>query len=111
MFAPPVPSIAPEKVTEDMILIDVREPQEWQAGHAPTALHIPMMDIPTRMKEVPREGDVVVICRSGARSAQVVAYLMGNGWDNAYNLEGGMKVWAATGRQVIGDKGTPGAVV
>ena len=54
-------------------LLDVREDDEWAAGHAPGAHHLPMMEIPARMAEIPDDTDVVVVCRSGGRSGQVVA--------------------------------------
>jgi rhodanese-related sulfurtransferase len=98
-------------VADDAYLLDVREPDEWAAGHAPGATHLPMMEIPYRMAEVPQDGDVVVVCRSGGRSAQVVAYLRANGWDNVTNLGGGMQDWAAAGRELVGDGGQPARVL
>jgi rhodanese-related sulfurtransferase len=70
-----------------------------------------MMDIPVRMAEVPMDDDVVVVCRSGSRSAQVVAYLMGNGWDNVRNLDGGMQSWTGAGRAVVSENGQPARVL
>lgn len=101
---------APE-VDEGAYLLDVREDDEWAAGHAPGAHHIPMMDIPARLADVPTTGDVVVACRSGGRSTQVVAYLMGNGWDNVRNLAGGMHRWAAAGRPMASEDGQPARVL
>ena len=92
-------------------LLDVREPDEWTAGHAPGAHHLPMMEIPARMAEVPTDVEVVVVCRSGGRSGQVVAYLMGNGWDNVRNLDGGMQSWSAAGRDVVSENGLPAHVL
>jgi rhodanese-related sulfurtransferase len=99
------------EVDEGAYLLDVREDDEWTAGHAPDAHHLPMMDVPIRMAEVPQDGDVVVVCRMGSRSAQVVAYLRQNGWDNVRNLEGGMEDWAATGRGLVSEDGTPPRVI
>ncbi|MBU2663497.1 rhodanese-like domain-containing protein [Actinoplanes bogorensis] len=107
MFGPQVPSVTPAEVGDDAYLLDVREPDEWTAGHAPGAHHLPMMEIPARMAEVPSDGEVVVVCRSGGRSGQVVSYLMGNGWDNVRNLDGGMQSWAASGREVVSESGQP----
>jgi rhodanese-related sulfurtransferase len=70
-----------------------------------------MGEIPERMAEVPREGNVIVICRAGVRSARVVAYLQGNGWDNVFNLDGGMRAWAATGNPVVGAGSQAGVVI
>jgi rhodanese-related sulfurtransferase len=99
------------EIGDDAYLLDVREPDEWSAGHAPGARHIPMMEIPARLAELPTERDVAVICRSGGRSGQVVAYLMGNGWDNVRNVEGGMQDWAAAGRPLVSEDGRPARVL
>ena len=111
MFGPQVPTLTASQVTPDAYLLDVREPDEWVAGHAPEAHHLPMMEIPARMAEVPTDVEVVVVCRSGGRSGQVVSYLMGNGWDNVRNLDGGMQSWAATGREVVSENGLPARVL
>ena len=52
-----------------------------------------------------------MVCRSGGRSGQVVSYLMGNGWDNVRNLDGGMQDWAAEGRAVVSENGQPARVL
>ena len=64
--------VTPAEVA-DLPIVDVREPHEWQQGHADGAIHIPMGEIVERLHEVP--DGAAVICRSGARSGQVVAYL------------------------------------
>ena len=106
-----VPSVEAGQVADDAYLLDVREADEWQAGHSPNAHHVPMMEIPARMAEVPTDVEVVVVCRSGGRSGQVTSYLMGNGWDNVRNLDGGMQVWAASGREVLSENGQPAQVL
>jgi rhodanese-related sulfurtransferase len=106
-----VPTVTASQVEPDAYVLDVREPDEWAAGHAPDAHHLPMMEIPVRMAEVPADGDVVVVCRSGARSAQVVSYLAGHGWDNVCNLDGGMQSWVAAGRAVVSENGQPARVL
>lgn len=106
-----VPTVTVAQVTDDVYLLDVRDPDEWQAGHAPQAVHVPMMDIPARLAELPEDGDVVVICRVGGRSAQVVSYLLQQGRANASNLDGGMFAWQAAGRPIVLDDGTPGRVL
>jgi rhodanese-related sulfurtransferase len=103
--------VTPTQIEPDAYLLDVREPDEWDAGHAPGAHHLPMMEIPARMAEVPADTDVVVVCRSGARSGRVVSYLIGNGWDNVRNLDGGMQAWAAEGRDVVSENGQPARVL
>jgi len=102
---PRVPEVAVGEVSDDAYLLDVREDDEWAAGHAPDAVHMPMYEIPVRRDEVPQDRDVVVVCRVGARSAQVVAYLRANGWDRVTNLAGGMWAWESAGRPIVGEDG------
>jgi rhodanese-related sulfurtransferase len=111
VFAANIPTVAPAEVPADAYLLDVREPDEWAAGHAPGAHHLPMMEVPARLAEIPTEGEVVVVCRSGGRSAQVVGYLMNNGWDNVRNLDGGMRGWAAAGRPLQSEDGQSPRVI
>jgi rhodanese-related sulfurtransferase len=110
VFGPQIPSVTADQVDSGAYLLDVREPDEWTAGHAPGAHHVPMMEIPARMSELPTDADVVVVCRSGGRSGQVVSYLVGNGWDNVRNLDGGMQSWAAIGRDMVSEDGQPAHV-
>lgn len=84
-------------------LLDVREDDEWAAGHAPDALHIPMGEIADRLGDLPSDSDVYVVCRSGGRSARVTAFLNANGWD-ATNVDGGMQSWQAAGRAMVCDE-------
>jgi len=93
-----VPDPIPEKVT----VLDVREPVEWQHGRIEGALHIPLTELPDRRAELPDEGQVLVVCKVGGRSAQATAYLQQLGVD-AVNLDGGMLEWAAAGRPMVGD--------
>ena len=108
---PSVPSVSAGDVTEDAYLLDVREPDEWAAGHAPGAHHLPMMEVPGRLAEVPPDRDVVVVCRVGNRSSQVVAYLQHQGRDNVTNLDGGMYAWAAAGRPMVSEDGNAARVL
>jgi rhodanese-related sulfurtransferase len=105
-----VPAVDATRVGDDVYLLDVREPDEWAAGHPPDAHHVPMMEIPGRAAEVPTDRDVVVVCRVGARSAQVVAYLRQRGYDNVVNLDGGMFAWEAAGRPIVDEHGGAGRV-
>jgi rhodanese-related sulfurtransferase len=98
-------------VPASAFLLDVREDDEWLAGHAPGAVHLPMMEIPARMTEVPQDREVVVICRVGGRSGQVVGYLMQQGFGNVTNLDGGMMSWAAAGRPVVSENGSAAAII
>jgi rhodanese-related sulfurtransferase len=96
----------PEELSGPALLLDVREDDEWAAGHAPSAQHIPMGELAARLDELPADGEVYVVCRSGGRSARVTAYLNQNGWD-ARNVDGGMQAWAVAGRQMVAEH--PGA--
>ncbi|CAM3992163.1 rhodanese-like domain-containing protein [Kibdelosporangium persicum] len=99
---PNVPSVTVNDVPADVTLLDVREQDEWDAGHAPEALHIPMSELAGRLEELPNDKDVYVICRSGGRSARVTAYLNGNGWD-ATNVDGGMQAWDVAGKKMVSE--------
>ena len=105
-----VPSVTPNEVPGDAVLLDVREPAEWAAGHVDGAVHIPMFDLPTRLASEPGdltpERQIVVICRVGSRSAQVTAWLNQQGFQ-ATNLDGGMLAWATSKRPMISDTGAP----
>jgi sulfur-carrier protein adenylyltransferase/sulfurtransferase len=80
---------------EDLVLIDVREPYEWDAGHIPQAQHIPLAQVPQRLTDIPADRDVVLICRSGGRSGNAQQYLMSqHGYSRVKNLIGGMQRWA-----------------
>lgn len=105
-----VPSVPAATVPEDAVLLDVREDDEWTAGHAPQAVHVPMGEVPQRIGEIPDEGTVHVICRSGGRSAQVTAYL-NQGGRQAVNVAGGMQAWAAAGRPMGAGSGRPPQVI
>ncbi|MGQ0846383.1 MAG: molybdopterin-dependent oxidoreductase [Sporichthyaceae bacterium] len=83
-------------LAQGAVLLDVRENDEWQEGHAPAALHIPMATVHRRTHELPQGRMVVVVCRSGGRSAAIVDSLLRTGFD-AVNLAGGMCAWSAAG--------------
>jgi rhodanese-related sulfurtransferase len=91
------------------VLLDVREDDEWQRGHAPGARHIPMGDVPARMAEIDTEAQLYVICHVGGRSQRVSQYLANNGY-RPVNVAGGMLAWAGAGRPVVTDDGSAGTV-
>lgn len=93
-----------------MALLDVREDNEWQAGHVVGALHIPLGELPQRVDEVPEGQRVVVVCRSGGRSAQATGFLQEHGRD-AVNLAGGMRDWHLAGRPMTSESGATPDVV
>ncbi|MBX6167282.1 rhodanese-like domain-containing protein [Thermobispora bispora] len=94
------------EVPENAFLLDVRELDEWRAGHAPQAVHIPMGDLRSRIGEVPDAQPIYVICRAGGRSAQAAAWLNHIG-KQAINVGGGMQSWAAAGRPMVSETGMP----
>jgi rhodanese-related sulfurtransferase len=105
-----VPEVEAGQVGDDAVLLDVREDDEWAAGHVAGSTHLPMSELLARADEVPATDPLVVVCRVGGRSAQVAAWLRGQGRE-AYNLAGGLESWAAAGRPLVTDSGAPGTVL
>ena len=87
-------------------LLDVREPGEWIAGHAPGAQHIPLGELAARCGEVPQDRELYVICRSGVRSAHAANVLNASGWQ-AVNVADGMIGWESAGRPMGSESGSP----
>jgi rhodanese-related sulfurtransferase len=110
MFQPSVPTADVASVPADAALLDVREQDEWDAGHVEEALHIPMGEIVARLGELPDAAPLYVLCRVGGRSAQVVQYLVAQG-RNAVNVDGGMYAWEAAGRPMASADGSPAFVL
>ena len=80
---------------EPHLLLDVRTPQEYAAGHAPGSLNIPLQEMHMRMNEIPKDRSIVCICRSGQRSGVAATHLARAGHAPVYNLSGGMMGWSA----------------
>ncbi len=74
-------------------LIDVREPHEYALGNI-NGEHIPMNTVPQNIEKIAKDKQVVVMCRSGKRSANVINFLEQQGFENLYNLEGGIIAWS-----------------
>lgn len=111
MTSPPeTPQTSVDQVADDAPVLDVRDPDEWTAGHIDGALHIPLTDLPGRLADLPPAAPLVVTCRSGGRSARATAYLQGLGID-AVNLDGGMRAWDAAGRPMVSETGQAPEVV
>lgn len=108
-----IPTVAitgvPDPLPEGLAVLDVREPVEWTHGHIEGALHIPLGELTERLDEVP-EGQVLVVCKVGGRSAQAVMWLAQQGRD-VVNLDGGMLDWASAGRPMVSESGQPPQVV
>lgn len=84
----------------DIQIVDIRQPAEVAAGTVPGAEMIPMHTIPLRLQDIKQDKPVVLVCRSGARSAQACMFLAQQGFENVFNLRGGMMGWAGSGLQV-----------
>ena len=109
MTIPGLPCVTALDLPQEVVLVDVREPEEWAAGHAPEAVHIPLRELPDRWQSLPLDGDVVVVCHLGGRSAQATAWLTQQGVA-CRNLTGGMVAYAAAGHAVVSDTGRPPVV-
>jgi rhodanese-related sulfurtransferase len=104
-----IPSIISTELPEGATLIDVREQNEWDAGHAPGAVHLPVSELQERTGELPDE-EFYVICRVGGRSFQVTQWLQMTGFD-AVNVADGMDGWLTAGKPVVTDDGSAGTVI
>jgi rhodanese-related sulfurtransferase len=105
-----IPAVSVSEVPEDAAVLDVREDEEWVAGHIDGARHIAMGAVPGRLDDIPDGDPLYVVCRGGGRSARVAAWLNANGFD-AVNVAGGMGEWEAAGRPMVSETGTPPYVV
>lgn len=96
------PEVSPDEAHAAMqsgaaILIDVREPWEYEEQHIPGARLIPLGELPERIAEVPTDSEVYVHCRTGGRSSRAVSYLRSQGRDQVRNVRGGLEAWEAAG--------------
>ena len=98
-----IPTTTVTELPDDALMVDVREADEWAAGHAPNAVHIPLAELPARLDELPETDDTVpIVCRMGGRSARAVQWLVQQGFDVS-NVEGGMLAWQRAGKQLAAD--------
>lgn len=109
---PKVDDVTPEDALErrrhGAVLLDVREADEWAAGHAPDAIHVPLSEVSDAISRF-ADQEVLTVCRSGGRSAKAAEALAQAGV-KVRNVAGGMTSWAAAGLPVVRDDGAPGAV-
>jgi rhodanese-related sulfurtransferase len=106
-------SVLPPDVSKrrsELHLLDVREQDEWDAGHIEGAQHIPLGELGARLAEVPREQVVVTVCRSGSRSDRAAKGLRLSGFE-AENLDGGVTAWTRAGLPLVAKGGGPGRVI
>jgi rhodanese-related sulfurtransferase len=99
-----VPEVMSSELPAGAYLLDVREDDEWVAGHAPGAVHVRLGQLGVRFGELPRDREIYVICRTGHRSAYAAEALAGGGL-NAINVADGMAGWAVGGRPMISEDG------
>ena len=95
-------ALAARVAAQDVSVIDVRNATEWAEGHVPTARHIPLGYLTDRVAEIPRDKPVIVLCRTGARSAIAASVLQRLGVANVMNLVGGYSAWRGEGLPVAG---------
>ncbi|HEX3813892.1 MAG TPA: rhodanese-like domain-containing protein [Mycobacteriales bacterium] len=110
MTQPSVPTVDIDSLPTDALVLDVREDDEWAAGHIDGAVHIPMNEVPDRVADLPSGQPVSVVCRSGGRSARVTGFLVQAGVD-AHNVAGGMQIWEAAGRPMVSENGAAPSVI
>jgi rhodanese-related sulfurtransferase len=101
-----LPSVTAAELPDNAVIVDVREPDEWERGHAVGAVHIPIGDLVNRFSELPEAADVVIVCHGGGRSSRATAWLVDQGYD-CRNLTGGMVAYAAAGRPLTSENGQP----
>jgi len=85
---------------DDIELLDIRSAAELAQGILPNSQHVPMHLIPLRINDFPKDKDIVLYCRSGARSHHACSYLVQQGIDNVINLRGGIISWARNGFEI-----------
>ncbi|HEU4350288.1 MAG TPA: rhodanese-like domain-containing protein [Burkholderiales bacterium] len=78
------------------LLLDVREPWEWETARIEGSHHVPMRELPARLGEIDPDREVVAICHHGGRSQQVAMFLEKNGFSKVHNLQGGVDAWSRT---------------
>lgn len=110
MYATIDPEGGSALVRDGAVLLDIREVNEWVAGHASAAVHIPMGAVDSTELPFGESDKVVVMCRSGRRSIPVTEYLQAKGYD-AVNYEGGMQAWVQLGGDIVDADGNPGIVL
>lgn len=91
------PQEGQDRVKQGAMLVDVREQNEYDELRAEGATLLPLSELESRFSELPKDRELVMICRSGARSARAGEYLMQNGYDRVVNLGGGTLAWAEAG--------------
>lgn len=94
-------SDANQRFTEGAFLLDVRTPEEWNESHVDGAVLIPLSELDARVNEIPKDQDVLIICRSGNRSSSARDILRGYGLSRTTSINGGINAWSASGLPVV----------
>ncbi len=90
-----------EKIAAGFKVVDVRELDEYNDGHIPAAIHVPLQTVPDNLESFRSEQDVFVVCQVGGRSGKACQYLIDQGVTNVVNVAGGTSGWILLGNQVI----------
>jgi rhodanese-related sulfurtransferase len=107
-----IPVVTPAEAREradSVVLLDVRELDEWTLGHVDGSVHIPLRELPARLPELAPDRPIVAICRVGGRSAHAAAFLNRHGYQAA-NLDGGLEAWVDADLPLVTDDGERGTV-
>ena len=102
LFGPPLPSVSAAELGEKLkngkrpLVVDVRQPEEYRTGHINGAKLIPLGELGGRMKELPKDREIVCVCATGNRSRSATKMLIRAGY-NAVNVKGGMVSWSGNG--------------
>ncbi len=97
------PQEGQQRIKQGAVLVDVREQSEYDEIHAQGAALLPLSELESRYSELPKDKELVMICRSGARSKQAGEYLMQSGYSKVVNLSGGTMAWAEAGLPTEGE--------
>ena len=93
----------PQELPAKALIVDVRGRSEWEGGHLPGAVHIPLAELPERLGELPRDRTLVLQCQGGSRSAIAASFLQARGMTHVVNMAGGFSAWAAAGLPIAND--------
>ena len=108
--APDVQEIDVDKLefhSAEAMVVDVREPEEYEQGHVPGAIHLPQAELASRLDEFPHDRPLALICRSGVRSLRAAQFLRQAGFEQVMSVQGGNEAWRVAGKSLaFGEQGT-----